>query len=84
MQTLQTILILIQSNCYIVTIDLKEAYYSVKIDGGDTCFLKFLCNSKLLIFVVLPIGLLPGPRKLTKLTKPSNAKNARIYSCDIH
>ena len=53
-----------------VTIDLKDAYYSVEIDGNDTCFLKFLCNSKLLKFVVLPNGLSPGPRKFTKLTKP--------------
>ena len=52
------------------TIDLKDAYYSVKIDGNDTCFLKFLCSSKLLKFVVLPNGLSPGPRKFTKLTKP--------------
>ena len=68
MQTLQTILNLIQPNCYMATIDLKDAYYSVKIDGNDTCFLKFLCNSKLLKFVVLPNGLSPGPRKFTKLT----------------
>ena len=52
------------------TIDLKDAYYSVKIDGNDICFLKFLCNSKFLKFVVLPNGLSPGPRKFTKLTKP--------------
>ena len=70
MQTLQTILTLIQSNCYMATIDLKDAYYSVKIDGDDTSFLKFLCNSKLLKFVVLPNGFSPGPRKFTKLTKP--------------
>ena len=70
MQTLQTILTLIQPNCYMATIDLKDVYYSVKIDGNDTCFLKLLCNSKLLKFVVLPNGLSPGPRKFTKLTKP--------------
>ena len=70
MQTLETILTLIQPNCYMATIDLKYAYYSVKFDGDDTCFLKFLCNSKLLKFVVLPNGLSPGPRKFTKLTKP--------------
>ena len=69
MQTLQTILTLIQQNCYTATIDLKDAYYSVKIDGGDTRFLKFLCNSKLLKLVVLPNGLSPGSRKFTKLTK---------------
>ena len=70
MQTLQTILTLIQPNCYMATIDLNEACYSVKSDGNDTCFLKFLCNSKLLKFVVLPNGLSPGPRMFTKLTKP--------------
>ena len=47
MQTLQTILTLIQPNCCMATIDLEDAYYSLKIDGNDTCFLKFLCNSKL-------------------------------------
>ena len=55
------------------TIGLKDAYYSVKIDGNDTCFLKFLCFLcfilKLLKFVVLPNGLSPGPRRFTKLTK---------------
>ena len=44
MQILQKILTLIQPNCYMVTIELKDAYYSVKIDGDDTFFLKFLCN----------------------------------------
>ena len=51
------------------TIDLKDAYYSVKTDGEDTRFLKFLCSSKLLKFVVLPNGFSPGSRKFTKLTK---------------
>ena len=53
-----------------VTIDLKDAYYSVIIDGNDTCFLKFLFNLKRLKFVVLANGLSPGSRKFTKLTKP--------------
>ena len=70
MQTLQTILTLILPNFDMATIYLKYAYYSVKIDGDDTCFFKLLCNSKLLKFFVLPNGLWPGPRKFTKLTKP--------------
>ena len=59
------------------------------LDGGDTCFLEFLCNSKLLKFLVLPNGLSPGPRKFTKLTKPSLAMlrmkgyTVTIYSDDI-
>ena len=64
------------------TIDLKDAYYSVKIDGNDTCFLKFLCNSKLLKFVFLPNGLLPGSRKFTKLTKPPLA-NLRMQGYTV-
>ena len=89
MLTLQTILTLIQPNCYMATIDLKDAYYSVKIDGDDACFLTFLCNSKLLKFVVLPNGLSPGPRKFTKLTKPTLAMlrmqgyTVAIYTDDI-
>ena len=67
---MQTILTLIQPNCYMATINLKDTYYSVKIEGDDTCFLKFLCNSKLLKFVVLRNALSPDPRKITKLTKP--------------
>ena len=70
MQTLQTILTLIQPNCYMTAIDLKDAYYSVKTDGDGTCFLKFLCSLKLLKFVVLPNGLSPGLQKFTKLAKP--------------
>ena len=61
MQTFKTVLTLIQPNCYLATIDLKDVYYSVKIDGDNTLFLKFLCNSKLLKFVVLPNGLSSGP-----------------------
>ena len=44
MQTILTILTLIKPNCYMATIDLKDAYYSVKMYGDDTLFLKFLCN----------------------------------------
>ena len=55
------------------TIVLKDAYYSVKIHGDDTYFLKFLCNSILLKFAVLANSLSPGPRKFTKLTNPSLA-----------
>ena len=73
MQTLQTILTLIHqncTNCYMATINLKDVYYSVKIDGDDTRFFKFLCNSKLLKFVVLPNGFSSRYRKFIKLTKP--------------
>ena len=68
-QILRTILTLIQPNCYMVTIDLKDAYYSVKTDANDTYFLNFFVITNLQ-FVVLPSGLSPGPREFTKLTNP--------------
>ena len=64
MQTFQSVLFLIQLNCFMATIDLKDAYYSVKIDELSTKYLMFLLSSRLLKFVVLPNGLSPGSRNL--------------------
>ena len=36
-------------------------------------FSEFFCNLNLLKFVVLRNGLSPGPRKITKITKPQLA-----------
>ena len=66
MQTFQSVLSLRQPDCLIVTIALKDAYYSVKIDKLDTKYLKFLLNSRFLKFVVLPNCLSLGSRRFTK------------------
>ena len=67
------------------TIDLKNVYYSVKIDGNVTYFLKFLCNSKPLKVVVLLNGLPPGPWKFTKLTKsPLATLRMQVYAVAIY
>ena len=89
MQTFKSVLSLIQAYCFMTTIDLKDAYYLVKIGELDTKYLKFLLNSRLLKFVVLPNGLSPGSRKFTKLTKPPlallriQAHTVAIYIDDI-
>ena len=54
-QTLRTILTLIQPNCYIVTIDLKDAYYSVKIEGNDTYFLNFFVITNFCSLLSCPV-----------------------------
>ena len=47
MKTLQTILTITQPHCYMVNIDLiKDAYYSVKIDGDDTRFYQIFLKFK--------------------------------------
>ena len=80
---------LIQSHCYMTSIDLKDAYYSVKISEEDSKYLKFYAGKFFLKYLVLPNGLSSGPRKLTKLTKPPIACSriegviAAIYIDDI-
>ena len=54
-------------------IDLKDAYYSVKISEEDSKYLKFYAGKNFLRFVVLPNGMSSDPRKFTKLTKLPNA-----------
>ena len=64
---------------------MKDAYYSVKIDGDHPWFLKFLYNSKLLKFIVLPNVLSPGPRRFTKLTKsPLAMLRIHRYTVEIY
>ena len=87
MQTFQSVLFLIQTDCFMETIDLNDAYYSVNIDELDTKYLKFLLNFRLLKCVVLPNGLSHGPRKFTKLAEPptiSSPQNKRAYSCHLY
>ena len=64
---------LIQPHCYMTSIDLKDAYYSVKISEEDSKYLKRYAGKFFLKFVVLPNGLSSGPQKFTKLTKPTIA-----------
>ena len=70
METIHLVADLIQPHYYMTTIDLKDAYYSVKISEEDSKYLKFYVGKIILKFAVLPNGLSSGPRKFTKLTKP--------------
>ena len=70
METLQSILNLITPNCYLASIDLKDAYYTVPVHPDYTKYLKFFWKGQLYKFLLLPNGLCSGPRKFTKLMKP--------------
>ena len=48
-------------------LDLKDAYFSVKIAAEYQCFLKFEWDKVLYVFVCYPDGLGPCPRKFTKI-----------------
>jgi len=74
MDTFETARALITQNCYMASLDLRDAYYSVPIANSDTKFFKFSWNNSLYHFRALPNGLSSGPRLFTKLLKPPLAK----------
>ena len=70
MDSLNTVLEMVKSSCFMASIDLKDAYYSVPIATVDQKYLKFLWRGKLYKYVCFPNGLAFCPRKFTKLLKP--------------
>lgn len=70
MDSLHTIIKLVDKNCFMASLDLKDAYYSIAIREIDRRFLKFYWQEKLYQFTCLPNGLSSGPRKFTKILKP--------------
>ena len=61
---------LMDKHCFMASIDLKDAYYSVNIDEEFRKFLKFEWNNSLYQFTCLPNELSSAPRMFTKLMKP--------------
>ena len=71
MDTLNTIIKLVEKDCFMASIDLKDAYYSVPIAKSHGQYLRFFWREQLYQFKCLPNGLSCGPRKFTKLLKPA-------------
>ena len=70
MENLKTAISLIEKDCFMASIDLKDAYYSVNIDVAFRKYLRFVWNGNLFQFTCLPNGLTSAPRWFTKLLKP--------------
>lgn len=70
MDTLKSILNLIEKDCFLASLDLKDAYYSVPVARDHRKYLRFLWRGQLYQFTCLPNGLSCCPRKFTKLMKP--------------
>ena len=60
---------MVTRNCFMPTIDSKDAYYSVAIGRLFQKFLKCKWKDKLYCLTCFPNGLGPCPRKFTKLNK---------------
>ena len=70
MDTIQTVIHLIEDNVFMASLDLQDAYYSVPIAEQYQKFLKFKWNGKLYQYLALPMGLASAPRIFTKIMKP--------------
>ena len=70
METLNSIIKLMRLGCYMASLDLKDAYYSVPIAEEQRKFLRFRWGDKLFQFTCFPNGLTSAFRKFTKLMKP--------------
>ena len=69
MATLATALQLISPNCYMASIDLADAYYSVRVAPKDRKFLQFHFERRHYRFTCLANGVSSAPRTFTKLLK---------------
>lgn len=64
---------LLTKGCFMVSIDLQDAYYLVPIALEHREYLKFFWKGNAWQFKALPNGLSSGPRLFTKILKPTPA-----------
>jgi len=74
MDTIISCLHLIRPGCYMASLDLTDAYYSVSMSPDAQKYLKFLFQGQLYKFITMPNGLSSSPRIFTKLLKPVYSK----------
>lgn len=55
--------------CWMASVDLKDAYYSIPVHTCDRKYLRFWWKGVLLQFTAWPNGLSEAPRKFTKIMK---------------
>ena len=85
MDTFRTALKLIQPGCFIASVDLKDAYYSIPIAEEDRKLLMFQWKGKYYQFTCLPNGLSSAPRIFIKILKPVYARLCSIgHTCMEH
>ena len=70
MDTFESSLKLIKPGCFMASVDLRHAYYSIPIAKEHQVKLRFEKSGKVYQFVCLPNGISCAPRLFTKLMKP--------------
>ena len=70
MDNIESTVLLLTPDCFMASIDLQDAYYSVPIHPSSRKYLRFFWNGELWQYKALPNGLSSAPRLFTKLLKP--------------
>ena len=70
MDTLQSAVNLMTPGCFMASVDLRHAYYTVAMDENDQRYLQFEYRGMLFQYTCLPMGFASSPRIFTKLCKP--------------
>ena len=70
MDSLQSIIKLVTPSCFMASIDMKDAYYSIPVKIEDRKYLRFKWADQFYEFTCLPNGLSCAPRQFTKILKP--------------
>lgn len=70
MENYKTVASLMSKNCFLTTIDLKDAYFLISVRSSDRKFLRFSFENKIFEFTCIPFGLSSAPYTFTKLMKP--------------
>ena len=71
MDTLKSAIKLMRPDCFMMSIDLRDAYYSIPITPEHRKYLKFMWRRVLYHFTSLPMGLTSSLRIFTKILKPA-------------
>lgn len=69
MDSLYTVISLMEQGCFMASIDIKDAYYSFSVNPSDRKYLCFEWNGQIYHYTCLPNGLSSAPRKFTKILK---------------
>ena len=69
MQTLSKMVTLVEKDCWLMSINFSDTYFSIGIALIHHKLLKFVWKRQIFQFVTLPFGLSKAPRKWTKLMK---------------
>ena len=70
MEHILTILPFLHEGCFMTSLDLKDAYFSIPMNDSDRKYLRFLWRNVLYEFQCLCFGLSPAPFYFTKVMKP--------------